>query len=256
MAPGRDNVTRSGRHRWGFAVTAALALAWPPAAKPDDAYEAARRGMVRVIEAHAFSAREALAEGRLEAPVLAAMRRVPRHEFVPAHLAAIAYQDRPLPIGHGQTISQPFIVALMTDLAGVGAGDKMLEIGTGSAYQAAVAAEIGAEVHSIEIVGPLAESARRRLDRLGYRRVQTRHGDGYYGWSEAAPFDAILVTAAASHVPPPLVQQLKPGGRMVIPVGGGGYSFQHLVLVEKDDDGRVTSRQLLPVRFVPLTGGH
>ena len=226
------------------------------ASQARDGFEAARREMVRVIERHAFRAAEAVPGRKLEAPVLEAMRRVPRHEFVPASLAGRAHDDRPLPIGHGQTISQPFIVALMTDLAGVRAGDVVLEIGTGSGYQAAVLAEVGAEVYSIEIIEALATVVRERLERIGYGRIETRLGDGYYGWKEAAPFDAIVVTAAASHVPPPLVQQLKPGGRMVIPVGGGGYSFQYLVLIEKDADGRVTSRQLLPVRFVPLTGGH
>ncbi len=226
------------------------------ASQARDGFEAARREMVRVIERHAFRATEAVPGRKLEAPVLEAMRRVPRHEFVPSSLAGRAYDDRPLPIGHGQTISQPFIVALMTDLAGVRAGDVVLEIGTGSGYQAAVLAEVGAEVYSIEIIEALATVVRERLERIGYGRIETRLGDGYYGWKEAAPFDAIVVTAAASHVPPPLVQQLKPGGRMVIPVGGGGYSFQYLVLIEKDADGRVTSRQLLPVRFVPLTGGH
>jgi len=233
-----------------------MALLALTVARAQDSHEAARHEMVRIIERHAFRADEAVPGGTLQAPVLEAMRRVPRHEFVPPGWTRQAYEDRPLPIGHGQTISQPFVVALMTDLAGVRPGDVVLEIGTGSGYQAAVLAAIGAKVYTIEIIEPLAKAVRRRLDRLGLAAIESRLGDGYYGWAEAAPFDAILVTAAASHVPPPLVQQLKPGGRMVIPVGGGGYTFQHLVLVEKQADGQVTSRQLLPVRFVPLTGGH
>ncbi len=186
---------------------------------------------------------------------LAALGRTERHLFVPAELRDAAYANRPLPIGYGQTISQPYIVALMTDLLRVGAGDRVLEVGTGSGYQAAVLAELDVEVFSIEIVAPLADQARQRLADLGYRRVNVRHGDGYHGWPEAAPFDAVIVTAAASHVPPPLVDQLRPGGRMVIPVGSR-FHTQHLMLVEKGPDGTPTVRQLLPVRFVPLTGGH
>ena len=183
------------------------------------------------------------------------MGKVERHRFVPADLAAFAYLNRPLPIGYGQTISQPFIVALMTDLMRVKAGDKVLEIGTGSGYQAAVLAEMASSVYSIEIIEPLGKQAGDRLKSLGYRNVQTRVGDGYYGWPEAAPFDAIMVTAAASHVPPPLIKQLKPGGRMVIPLGTQ-FMTQYLMLVEKQQDGSVTTRQMLPVRFVPLTGEH
>ncbi|MCP4381656.1 MAG: protein-L-isoaspartate(D-aspartate) O-methyltransferase, partial [Hyphomicrobiales bacterium] len=163
-----------------------------------------------------------------------------------------AYQDRPLPIGYGQTISQPFIVALMTDLLDVEAGDKVLEIGTGSGYQAAVLSPLAERVYSIEIVPELGERAGETLDELDFANVETRVADGYYGWPEKAPFDAIVVTAAASHIPPPLVQQLETGGKMVIPVGGV-FSTQQLMLVEKQPDGGVTTRQLLPVRFVPFT---
>ncbi len=183
------------------------------------------------------------------------MGRVPRHEFVPAKLHAVAYQNRPLPIGHGQTISQPYIVALMTDLLDVDGDDVVLEVGTGSAYQAAVLAELADKVYTMEIVEPLANAAKDRLARLGYDNVETRFGDGYYGWPEKAPFDAVIVTAAANHIPPPLVEQLRPGGRLVIPVGER-FAIQHLLLVHKLDDGRITVRQILPVRFVPLTGGH
>lgn len=187
--------------------------------------------------------------------VLGALRNASRPEFVPETQRTHAWENRPLPIGHGQTISQPSIVAMMTDLLQIEAGHKVLEVGTGSGYQAAILAEVGAEVYSIEIIEALAEQARERLKRLGYGQVKLRTGDGYHGWSEAAPFDGIIVTAAASHVPPPLVKQLKPGGRMVIPVGGR-FTLQYLMLVEKQNDGTVTTRQLLPVIFVPLTGSH
>ena len=186
--------------------------------------------------------------------VMAAMTKVPRHRFVPADQVPYAYANRPLAIGHGQTISQPYIVALMTDLIDPRADQHVLEIGTGSGYQAAVLAELVAQVHSIEIIAPLAEEAAARLKALGYANIQTRAGDGYYGWEEAGPFDAILVTAAASHVPPPLIRQLKPGGRMVIPVGAH-FMAQYLLLVEKTAEGQVSTRQILPVSFVPLTGG-
>jgi len=191
----------------------------------------------------------------LNASVIAAFEKVERHRFVPTDLAALAYLNRPLPIGHGQTISQPFIVALMTNLMKVKAGDKVLEIGTGSGYQAAILAEIVGSVYSIEIIEPMGIQAGKLLKSLGYRNVETRVGDGYYGWPEAAPFDAIIVTAAASHVPPPLIEQLKPGGRMIIPLGTQ-FMTQYLMLVEKQMDGSVTNRQILPVRFVPLTGEH
>jgi protein-L-isoaspartate(D-aspartate) O-methyltransferase len=193
-------------------------------------------------------------ERRLDPRVLAALAKVPREHFVPGDLAARAYDDRPLPIGHGQTISQPFIVALMTDLLQVGPDAVVLEVGTGSGYQAAVLAETGAEVWTIEIFRALAEQAKARLARLGYGKVRVRHGDGYAGWPEAAPFDAIVVTAGADSIPPALIEQLAPGGRLVMPVGDP-FVDQQLVLVEKDSAGRVASRGLLPVRFVPLLRG-
>ncbi len=181
---------------------------------------------------------------------LAAMRAVPRHRFVPPSQAAYAYQDRPLPIGHGQTISQPFMVAIMTELILPGPGKKILEIGTGSGYQAAILAATGAEVYSIEIVPALAASAAERLRTLGYTAVKTRAGDGYYGWAEHAPFDAIIVTAAAEYVPPPLIEQLKDAGLMVIPVGSP-FFVQTLMLVQKKGE-TTTSTNLMPVRFVPF----
>jgi len=210
-----------------------------------------------IDEIHAFY--ETLPEELgLEAPspaVIAAIRKVPRPLFVPPSQRDRAWENRPLPIGHGQTISQPNVVALMTDLLQVKPGDRVLEVGTGSGYQAAILAEVGAEVYSIEIIEELARAAEERLRRLGYDNIHLRTGDGYHGWPEAAPFDGIIVTAAASHVPPPLVKQLEPGGRMVIPVGGR-FTLQYLMLVEKAADGTVTTRQLLPVIFVPLTGSH
>ena len=218
-------------------------------------FDAARHRMVEEVSADAASTSSYSGTSVLSPDVITAIKKVERHRFVPAGLSAVAYLNRPLPIGYGQTISQPFIVALMTDLMRVKAGDRVLEIGTGSGYQAAVLAEIAGSVYSIEIIEPLGKQAGERLKSLGYGNVKTRIGDGYYGWPEAAPFDAIMVTAAASHVPPPLIRQLKPGGRMVIPLGTQ-FMTQYLMLVEKQQDGTVTSRQILPVRFVPLTGGH
>jgi protein-L-isoaspartate(D-aspartate) O-methyltransferase len=182
--------------------------------------------------------------------VLAAMRKVPRHRFVPADLADEAYGDSPLPIGLGQTISQPYIVAFMTAELRLRGPERVLEIGTGSGYQAAVAAELAREVYTIEIVPELAARARAVIEELGYRNVRFRTGDGYQGWPEAAPFDAILVTAAPDHVPQPLLDQLAPGGRMIVPVG---EIFQELVVIEKSNSG-ITRRSTIPVRFVPMTG--
>jgi protein-L-isoaspartate(D-aspartate) O-methyltransferase len=186
-----------------------------------------------------------------DSATLAALRAVPRHQFVPAEFQHQAYGDHPVPIGLGQTISQPYIVAYMTEMARARAGLKVLEVGTGSGYQAAVLAQIGCQVFTIEIFQAHADSAQARLARLGFTAVNVRHGDGHFGWPEAAPFDAILVTAAAGYIPPALVEQLKPGGRMIIPVGSAG-GVQNLILVEKRADGKVSTRSLLPVAFVPL----
>jgi protein-L-isoaspartate(D-aspartate) O-methyltransferase len=185
--------------------------------------------------------------------VLDAFAEVPRHAFLPDTLRAAAYINRPLPIGHGQTISQPYIVALMTDLLDPEADDIVLEIGTGSGYQAAVLAKLVKQVYSLEIVAALAEQASERLRRLGYGNVEVCQGDGHAGWPEHAPFDAIIVTAAAPDIPPLLIEQLKPGGRFLIPVGSR-YSGQDLLLIEKDRRGRVSQKSVLPVIFVPLTG--
>ena len=220
-----------------------------------DNYEEARRKMVRAIEADVRETSLYINKKSLDPRVMSVMGRVERHRFIPPAEQSRAYANQPLPIGHGQTISQPYIVALMTDLISVDPEDKVLEIGTGSGYQTAVLAEMGAEVFSIEIIGPLASKAAKRLQESGYDRVKTRQGDGYYGWEEEAPFDAIMVTAAAGHIPPPLIRQLKPGGVMVIPVGSR-FMVQQLVLVTKDGAGAITTRQILPVRFVPLTGEH
>jgi protein-L-isoaspartate(D-aspartate) O-methyltransferase len=183
--------------------------------------------------------------------VLATMRNVPRHKFVPRALQSQAYADRALPIEQGQTISQPYIVALMTQLALPGAKDRALDVGTGSGYQAAVLAELVDKVYSIEILQPLAESASERLEKLGYHNVQVRCGDGYRGWPEQAPFDVIIVAAAPDHIPQPLIDQLAPGGRLVIPVG---TYRQELVIVVKDAAGTITRRKVAPVAFVPMTG--
>jgi len=185
--------------------------------------------------------------------VLRAMRTVPRHAFVPPEQQPYAYADHPLPIGHGQTISQPYIVAFMTEALKLGRDSVVLEIGTGSGYQAAVAAEIAKEVYTIEIVEPLAKSAAERLKDLGYVNVHVRAGDGYHGWREKGPFDAIIGTAAAERIPPPLVEQLKNGGRMILPVAGE-LGFQYLVLVTKDSQGVLHQEKVMPVLFVPMTG--
>ena len=235
-----------------LAAALVLILAGVQAAAGRD-FASERKAMVDEITAMVGETRDAIGKAAFDARVLAALREVPRHEFVPANQRSSAYRNRPLPIGHGQTISQPYIVALMTDLARVEPGDRVLEVGTGSGYQAAVMAQLATSVYTIEIIEPLGLQARERLRRLGYDKVEVRLGDGYHGWEEHAPYDAILVTAAASHVPPPLVRQLRPGGRMVIPVGAS-FMVQQLVLVEKYPDGSISTRQIVPVDFVPLTG--
>jgi len=203
--------------------------------------KAERDGMVRVISRH----------GMKDPNVLKAMAAVPRHEFVPKSYQSVAYRDGPLPIGHSQTISQPYIVAEMTRLLRLDKGARVLEIGTGSGYQAAVLTEQTRHVYTIEIVKPLADAAARRLKRLGYHVVKTKHADGYHGWPEKGPFDAIIVTCAAGQVPPPLLKQLKAGGTMVIPVGRP-FGLQHLIVITKDKAGKLRSRSRMAVRFVPL----
>ncbi len=192
-----------------------------------------------------------VARGVRDARVLAAMRQVPRHLFVEAKDRAQAYEDHPLPIAGNQTISQPYIVALMTELADLTPNERVLEIGTGSGYQSAVLSRLAGEVYSVEIVPELARASDERLRQLGYKNVTVREGDGYRGWAEHAPFDAILVTAAPDRIPQPLLDQLAPGGRMVIPVGS---FFQELKVLSKDKNGKITEKDILPVRFVPMTG--
>jgi protein-L-isoaspartate(D-aspartate) O-methyltransferase len=242
-----------GRMRTPILLTLALCLA----AASVSVLQAQERkdemdGMIAAIAAHAQDAGPAVPGGGIDPAVLQAMRTVPRQEFVPDDVRAQAYEDQPLPIGFGQTISQPFIVALMTDLLDVAPDDKVLEIGTGSGYQAAVLSPLAKRFTRWRSSRSWGERATGVLKRLGFAEVRTKVADGYYGWPEAAPFDGIVVTAAASQIPPPLVEQLKPGGRMVIPVGGA-YFAQQLMLVEKAADGKVTTRQLLPVQFVPFT---
>ncbi len=254
MTPSR--VTRRGllRRAAGGCLTAMAILMATRTGNPgisemdhpgEDLNAVARRRMVED---------QILRRGVKDARVLGAMRRVPRHLFVPESERARAYEDGPLPIGEGQTISQPYIVALMTEALQVGPNDRVLDVGTGSGYQAAVLAEIVKEVFSIEILDRLAADATRRLADLGYRNVTVRVGDGWFGWPEKAPFDAILVAAAPEEVPRALIEQLKPGGRLVIPVGGTGLAdAQNLVRITRTAEG--TRREtLLPVRFVPMTG--
>lgn len=220
-----------------------------------DPYETARLKMVRLIETDVSRTSTYLDKKALDTDVMAAMATVPRHLFVPDDRQRFAYENRPLPIGYGQTISQPYIVAVMTDLLKPAHHHTVLEVGTGSGYQAAILSKLVKQVYSIEIIEPLCKKAINRLEKLEYDNIHVRFGDGYYGWKAHAPFDLIVVTAAAGHIPPPLLEQLKPGGRMVIPVGSR-FLVQQLVLVEKDSEGRFSTRQILPVSFVPLTGEH
>jgi protein-L-isoaspartate(D-aspartate) O-methyltransferase len=219
----------------------------------EESYEKQRQELVDEIRLDVRRTSREIGRAQLDDRVMDVMARVPRHEFVPADQRRYAYMNRPLAIGYGQTISQPYIVAIMTDLLELEKGDRVLEVGTGSGYQAAVLAEMKTDVYTMEIIPELGREVAERLDRLGYKEITTRIGDGYFGWEEHAPFDGIVVTAAAAHIPPPLVRQLKPGGRMVIPVGGP-FRVQQLTMVEKSATGEVTTRQLLPVAFVPLTG--
>ena len=212
----------------------------------------ANQRMLEEIEREVHYTRHLLGLDRLSDPVQAALRDVPRHAFVPDALQDAAYDNGPLPIGEGQTISQPYIVAIMTELLALKPEHQVLEIGTGSGYQAAILAQLVRQVYSIEIVDTLARRAAQRLKLLGFLNVQTRCGDGYHGWSEAAPFDAIMITAATAAVPPPLFEQLAPGGRLIVPLDAG--FDQELVLFCKSPEGALSQRKLLPVAFVPMTG--
>lgn len=219
----------------------------------DDDVHNANKALWEDVAFQVSRLRTELGFDRLSPAVLETLHKVPRHRFVPDDQKRYAYENRPLPIGYGQTISQPLIVAMMTELLQVGPGDRVFELGTGSGYQAAVLDALGTEVYSVEIVPQLGASARETLDTLGHAKVKTRVGDGYFGWEEAAPFDAVIVTAASDHIPPPLIRQLKPGGRMLIPVGSR-YFTQKLVLVTRGEEGAVRTREIIPVHFVPLTG--
>lgn len=204
-------------------------------------------------ERHALVEQGIQRQGITDERVLEAMRQVPRHRFVPAPLQARAYQNNPLPIGHGQTISQPYIVAYMNEMLDLDPGDKVLEIGTGSGYHAATLSELTPNVFSVEIIRELGEQAADYYEELGYETIQSKIADGYYGWEEHAPFDGIIVTAASGHIPPPLINQLNPGGIIVIPIGSP-YQTQTLMKVTKDEDGNIRTQRDLPVRFVPMTG--
>jgi protein-L-isoaspartate(D-aspartate) O-methyltransferase len=236
-------------------VAAALTGDFVAASAAEPNYALKRVQMIRTIEAQVRDTSYAIGRDRIDPRILDVMGALPRHEFVPEDLRQASYADRALPIGYGQTISQPLIVALMTDILNVDSTSMVLEVGTGSGYQAAVVAALVRQVYTIEIIPDLARNAADRLHRLGHTNVMLRVGDGYFGWPDVAPFDAIIVTAAAAHIPPPLLQQLKPGGRMAIPVGPP-FGLQHLTVVERGTDGRARTRQLFPVKFVPLTGQH
>lgn len=232
-----------------------LLVAGTVVAENSDRYLEQRQSMVEEIADDARRFVRHIDKDSVSERVMQAMSTVPRHLFVPAEIRPDAYENRPLPIGYGQTISQPYIVALMTDLLQPRADHKVLEIGTGSGYQAAVLSELVEQVYSIEIIEQLGQRATSTLENLGYENVSTRIADGYDGWPEHAPFDSIIVTAGISHIPPPLIRQLKNGGSMVIPVGTR-FQTQQLTLVRKDLDGKVSTKQILPVIFVPFTGGH
>ena len=236
-------------------IVICLILFYCDIALADDDYATARRQMVEHIDKVVLKTAKYTDRTEFDPRVMKAMGDVPRHLFVPDDQVENAYTNRPLPIGYGQTISEPYVVALMTELLRPQPDQKVLEIGTGSGYQAAVLSPLVKHVYSIEIIDELGNKTRRLLDKLGYANIDTRIADGYNGWPEHAPFDGIVVTAAISHIPPPLVQQLKNGGVMVIPVGTR-FQTQQLTLVNKDMQGRVTTKQILPVRFVAFTGGH
>ncbi len=254
----RSLARRAAQHARRRTLSRALAglLTWltaPTFARADALTMSGRRErMLREIEADFRATAGSTGVTAPSESLLRALGTVPRERFIPPSLVDSAYENRPLPIGEGQTISQPYIVALMTELLALAPGTRVLEVGTGSGYQAAVLAELGARVYSIEIVASLAARARAALDAAGYQAVRTRVGDGYRGWPDAAPFDAIVVTAAPDHVPPALLEQLAPKGRLVIPVGPTQFG-QDLLLIRKSADGRAVEQKVLPVRFVPLT---
>ena len=219
-----------------------------------DGFEALRRQMLAGVAAQTIYVSARIGKAALAKPVMEAMDNVPRHEFVPVELQPFAYADTPLPIGCDKTISQPFIVALMTDLLGLEPTDAVLEIGTGLGYQSAILAQIARKVYSVEIIEELAQQAEQRLRRMGYTNIELKLGNGYYGWPEHAPFDKVIVTAAPDLIPPPLIEQLKPEGRIVIPAGLP--EAQQLIVLTKQRDGKLTITEILPVRFSALEGGE
>jgi len=239
----------------GILIIFSLFFLVPTHASDETKYQKRRARLVKEIQASVRDTESYIGKSSLNPLVMKVMGNLPRHDFVPASQKPFAYFNRPLPIGHGQTISQPYIVALMTDLLDVGPNDKVFELGTGSGYQAAMLSELVKEVYTVEIVPELGRSAKKRFQQLGYHNIKSKVGDGYYGWKENAPYDAIIVTAASNQIPPPLLEQLKPGGNMVIPVGAP-FTIQQLVLVKKDKQGKIHTQQMLPVRFVPIRRNH
>jgi protein-L-isoaspartate(D-aspartate) O-methyltransferase len=234
----------------------ALAVACAPLAAADEPdYSRARLEMVYIIQLEAAVMSETTGVASIDEDILAAMGKVPRHLFVLPPLAAYAYEDTPLPAGYDQNITQPFLAALMTQLLQIKRNGVVFETGTDSGYQAAVLAELGVQVYSMEVIEPLAREASERLHKLGYDNIAVRAGDGYYGWSEHGPYDAILLKEAVTHVPPPLVGQLKPGGRMVLPLGPSD-GMQMLTVIDKAADGSLHQKSVLPVRFAPMQGGE
>ena len=240
-----SSLTLSGLLLIFFILAISLMVKQVSLADEDD-YQSLRRTMVY---------HQIIQRGIEDRDVIRSMMRVPRHQFVPKRYISSAYDDTPLPIEYGQTISQPYIVAYMTEVLNLNREDTVLEVGAGSGYQAAILSLLVKKVYAMEIIPELARSATARLKKLGYNNIEVTTGDGYYGWANHAPFNAIIVTAAAGHIPPTLIKQLKNGGRMVIPVGGA-FMVQNLILVVKDNEGKITTQNLMPVRFVPLTGKH
>ncbi|PCJ46371.1 MAG: protein-L-isoaspartate O-methyltransferase [Moraxellaceae bacterium] len=235
-------------------ILLAFAFFLPPLVYADD-WQEERELLIENIVYDVINTARFIGNRDLSPEEIESLATTPRHEFVPAKLQQYAYLNRPLPIGYGQTISQPYIVALMTNLLETEPDHVVLEVGTGSGYQAAILSPLVAKVYTIEIIEPLAESVTERLAQLEYDNIEVKHADGFYGWPEHGPFDSIIITAAGGQIPPPLIEQLKYGGRMVLPIGGP-FSTQYLMLVIKDYNGHITTRQVLPVRFVPLTGEH
>ncbi|MFQ5955385.1 MAG: protein-L-isoaspartate(D-aspartate) O-methyltransferase [Kiloniellales bacterium] len=241
--------------RLAWVALLGIGLTCPAGANEDAEFSALRGQMVEAIRDYAQLIHEIEGVPEVDGPVLEVMARVPRHRFVPEPLRPLAYHNRPLPVGQGQNIAQPYLIALMTSLARVTPSDIVFETGTGAGYHAAVLAELASRVYSVEVVDGLAIRAARVLGELGYHNVETRIGDGYFGWPEKGPFDVIIVKEAIDHVPPPLLKQLKPGGRLVAPVGPL-RDRQSLTLIEKDANGGITTTQILEVRFTPLQGGQ